>query len=302
MDIKQLRSFVAIVDYQGFSRAAEKLNISQATVSTHLLQLEKELAVKLIYRTTQSVEITEAGRKVYKYASQILEMERYVIDICSAGARRIIRIGASTIPAAYILPNLLQQYGDLFTNDRLKVSQVSSKEAVAGIQAGRFDVGLVGHPVETEGIQCVPLYPNPMVLITPVTEQYLRMQQHRTPVTELLKEPIILREKGSRKSLDLFLDKMGLEERDLRVVARVNDQETVKNMVAGGMGVSVISEIAAKDFVQSRRLLKFDLPKFQDRGYVCLIYPDSYTPKDTAWNFIDYLRESGRHPSGSVHI
>lgn len=290
MDIKQLRSFVAIVDYCNFSKAAAKLNISQASVSTHLLQLEKELGMTLLNRNTKTMEVTEAGWVVYKYAGQILEMEQCVFDVCAAGSRRIIRVGASAIPAAYILPEILGQYGELFSNDLLKVSQCRSREVVSGVQEGRFDVGLISYPVKREGLKCVSLCSDPPVLITPVTERYLRMQQHKDSVPKLLREPMILRDDG--KSLDGLLDKLGLDERDLQISARVKDPETVKNMVAGGMGVSVISEITARDFVQSRKLLKFDLSKYQDEGSVCLIYPERYTARDNAWNFIDYLLES----------
>lgn len=285
MDIKQLRSFVAIVDYCNFSRAAAKLNISQASVSTHLLQLEKELGVTLLNRNTKTVEVTDSGWVVYKYAGQILEMERCVMDICSAGSRRIIRVGASAIPAAYILPDVAGQYGELFSNDLLKISQCSGRDVVTGVQEGRFDVGLVDHCGEWEGLRCVPFYPNPVVLITPATERYRQMQQHENAVQELLRDPIILREDGA-------LEKMGLDEQDLQVVARVEDLETVKNMVAGGMGVSVISEIAARDFLRSRRLLKFDLSGYQDGGSLYLVYPKACSTKDAAWNFIDYLLES----------
>ena len=287
MDIKQLRSFVAIVDYRNFSKAAAKLNISQASVSTHLLQLEKELGVTLLNRNTKTMEVTEAGWVVYKYAGQILEMERCVLETCSAGTRRIIRIGAFAIPAAYILPDVLGQYGELFSQDLLKVSQCSSRDIVVGVQEGRFDVGLISDPVEREGLKCVPLCSDPPVLITPVTEGCQRLLKHKNPVPELLKKPVILRKDG--KSLDGLLDQMGMDERDLQIVARVDGLETVKTMVAGGMGVSVISEIAAKDFVQSRRLLKFDLSKFRNVGYIYLIYPERYTAKDSTWNFIDYL-------------
>ena len=287
MDIKQLRSFVAIVDHRNFSKAAAKLNISQASVSTHLLQLEKELGVTLLNRNTKTMEVTDAGWAVYKYASQILEMERCVIESCSAGTRRIIRVGASAIPAAYILPDVLGQYGELFSNDLLKVSQCSDREVVTGVQEGRFDVGLISYPVELAGIKCVPLCSDPPVLITPVNERYLRLQQYNNPVPELLREPMILREGG--KNLQGLLDKISLEERDLQIVARVKDVETVKNMVSGGMGVSVISEIAAKDFIQSRKLLRFDLSQYQDAGSVCLTYPERCTPRDGAWHFIDYL-------------
>lgn len=287
LDIKQLRSYVAIVDYRNFSKAAAKLNISQASVSTHLIQLEKELGVTLLNRNTKTMEVTDVGWAVYKYASQILEMERCVIESCSAGTRRIIRVGASAIPAAYILPEILGQYGELFSHDLLKVSQCPDREVVTGVQEGRFDVGLISYPVKREGLKCVPLCSDPPVLIAPVTEWYQRMLNHKNPVPVLLQKPIVLREDG--KYLDDILVNLGLDKRDLQIIARVKDPETVKNMVAGGMGVSVISEIAAKDFIQSRKLLKFDLSKYQDAESVCLIYPEHDTPRNGSWNFIDYL-------------
>lgn len=292
MDLKQLRSFVAIVEYQNFSKAAEKLNIAQSSVSTHLQMLEKELGSKLLHRTTKIIEVTDEGRAVYKYASQILELEDCMHQACSGQARRILRIGASTIPSAYILPEVLQQYSGLFPNDYARVSQCESKAVIEGLLDNRFDVGLVGYALQREGLCYVPICRNRMVLITPVTERYLQMHRSGASLTELLKEPIILRETGSRRGADQLLDRLGMDQDNLNVVARVNDQETVKKMVAGGMGVSLISEVAAGDFLKSRRLLKFDLPKYLDTQNIYLVYPENYTPKDHAWKFIDYLRES----------
>ena len=289
MDLKQLRSFKAVVDYQTFSKAAEKLNMGQSSVSTHLLQLEKELGVKLLNRTTKTIEVTDAGQTAYQYAARILELERCIREVCSPDAGRIIRVGASTIPAAYILPDILSEYSKFSSNDHIKVTQCRSRDVADGVQEGQFDVGLIGYPIEREGMTCVPLCRNKMVLITPATEPYLRMKQKGISIKELLKEPIILREQGDQKRVSAFLNCLGIDESSLQIVARVNDQETVKNMVAGGMGISLISEIAERDFIQSRRVLQFDLPQDRDSGYIHLIYPERYTPKDAAWNFIDYL-------------
>lgn len=289
MDLKQLRSFKAVVDYQTFSKAAEKLNMGQSSVSTHLLQLEKELGVTLLNRTTKTIEVTEAGQTAYSYASRILELERCIREVCSPDGGRIIRIGASTIPAAYILPDVLAQYGHFSSNDRLKVTQCRSREVANGVQEGQFDVGLISYPVEREGIKCVPLCRNRMVLITPHTEPYLHMKRKGNTIRELLNEPIILREAGDGSRMTAFLESLGIDESMLRIVARVNDQEAVKHMVTGGMGISLISEIAARNYVQTRRVLQFDLPHHQECGQIYLIYPDRFTPKDAAWNFIDYL-------------
>ena len=297
MDFKQLRSFVALVDYCNFSRAAEKLNIAQSSVSTHLSQLEKELGVKLANRTTKTIEITDAGFKVYKYATQILELKNNIHETCTVDARHIIRVAASTIPATYILPGVFQQYRQLFPNDQLKISQCEVKEIVDGVLESRFDVGLIDQRVIKEGIRCVPIYSNPMVMISAANDRYLMMQQRDASIRELLQEPVILREEGQDKSADLFLDRMGIQRNDLRVIARVNDLETAKNMVASGMGISLIPQIAAQNLLKEHRLLRFSLSKHLDEDYIYLVFPDSYTAKDHAWNFIDYLM-AGSHIIG----
>ena len=72
MELKQLQSFAAVVKYGSFTKAAEKLYISQPTISTHIRTLEEELGRQLILRTTKSIEVTEKGREVYGYVTNIL--------------------------------------------------------------------------------------------------------------------------------------------------------------------------------------------------------------------------------------
>lgn len=287
MDFKQLRSFVAVVDYRNFSRAAEKLNIAQSSVSTHLSQLEKELGTKLLNRTTKSIEVTEAGWKVYQYASHILELEDCVQQACSGDTRRVLRIGSTAIPATYILPAVMRQYRALYANDLLKVKECEHKAVIEGVQDNRFDAGLTGQPVRRDGLICTMLCRNQPVLITPATQRYQQMRQQGISVKELLKEPVIFWERES----DSFLDQMEINPEELRVVARVNDYETVKNLVSGGMGISVIPEVAARDFARSHRLLMFNLPQTRREQNIYLIYPEDCTTKDRVWNFIDYLLE-----------
>ena len=292
MDFKQLRSFVALVDYQNFSRAAEKLHIAQSSVSTHLAQLEKELGVRLVNRTTKTIEVTQAGQRVYRYATQILEMLHHIQQSCSGKSKHILRIGASTIPATYMLSEILGSYGSLYPNDYFQITQCENNAVIDGVLDGRFDVGMTSRYLKRDGLRFVPLCVDRLVIITPVAEHYLQMQRKGITAEALLKEPMIMREEGDRKAADICLEKIGIDERYLNIVARVNDQETVKNMVASGMGISMISEIAAHDFIESRRVLKIDLSRYADGKHIYLVYPEHYTSKHYAWNFIDYLKES----------
>lgn len=290
MDFKQLKSFAAVVEYKSFSKAAEKLCSAQPTISTHIRQLEEELNTQLILRTTKTIEITPQGWDAYKYATKILDLRDCILESCSANARQIIRIGASTIPATYLLPEILPRYSAFSSDTYFVISQSDSRSVVEGVLDGQFDVGMTGIAVEKEGLEFVPFRKNKMIIITPVTDHYLQLQRRKAGLEELLREPIVLREQGSKKTANRFLDSMGIDEKDLQVVARVNDQEAVKNMVARGIGISFISETAARDFLRERRLLKFELPDYQSEQYIYLVYRIRYGSQSRVQTFIDYVK------------
>ncbi|MBQ7230557.1 MAG: LysR family transcriptional regulator [Oscillospiraceae bacterium] len=290
MDFRQLRSFTAVVENKSFSKAAEKLHSAQPTISTHVRMLEEELNTRLILRTTKTIEVTPQGWEAYKYAVKILDLRDCITQSCSADSKYIIRVGASTVPATYVIPDILPQYTENNPDTYFQIHQSNSHDVVEGVMDGRFDVGLIGIPADKEGLTCVPFCNNRIVLITPVNEAYLALQRvPRTPLKQLLQNPIILREKGGKKTADRFLDNMGIREEDLNVVARVNDQEAVKNLVAKGMGVSLISEIAARDFIRERRLLQFRLPQDQGQQKLYLIYRSRFTAQPKVQNFINFL-------------
>ena len=290
MDFRQLKSFVAVVEHKSFSKAAEKLHSAQPTISTHVRMLEDELNTRLILRTTKSIEVTPQGWEAYKYAVKILDLRDCITQSCSADSKYIIRVGASTVPATYVIPEILPAYTQNNSDTYFQIHQSHSQDVVEGVLDGRYDVGLIGSFVEQDGLTCVPFCRNDLVLITPVTEQYLAMQrQPRTPLNHLFQQPIILRERGGKKTADRFLDAMGIQEDSLDVVARVNDQEAVKNLVAGGMGVSLISEIAARDFVRERRLLQFRLPQDEGSRKLYIVYRNRYTAQPKVQNFLDFL-------------
>ena len=110
MELKQLQSFCAVVQYRSFTKAAEKLYLSQPTVSTHIRQLEEEFGSRLIVRTTKSIEVTPRGQELYACACGIVHLRDDLLRSWSDEDEKIIRIGASTIPSAYILPQICLLY------------------------------------------------------------------------------------------------------------------------------------------------------------------------------------------------
>lgn len=292
MELKQLRSFAAVVQCGSFTKAAETLYLSQPTVSSHVQALEEELGKRLILRTTKSLEITPKGHAVYRCAANILELQRQMVELCAQDSRKIIRLGASTIPSAYVLPQLLPEFGRLHPEVYFTVHQSNSQGVLDGLADGVFDAGLIGMKAD-DRFTCLPFCRDRIVLITPVAEPYLSMQdQPEVPLEQLLAQPIILREKssGSQKTANRFLDKLGVREEQLHVTARINDQEAIKNLVAGGFGVSLISERAAQNFVDSKRVLKFALPGPSTRS-LYLAYRRDYILQPQIKEFFSFVQK-----------
>ena len=104
MDIRQLEAFVYTVKYQSFSLAAQKLYISQPTVSAHIRSLEEEFHTQLLKRTTKSLSLTPAGTKLYSYATEILTLQQKAIVELANETKPQLRIGASSVPSLYFLP------------------------------------------------------------------------------------------------------------------------------------------------------------------------------------------------------
>ena len=292
MDFKQLQSYITAVKYKSFTTAAEKLGISQPTISTHIRILEAELDARLLSRNAKSFEVTQKGWEVYESAQDILRVWEDMLNRWGDEESRVIRLGVSTIPSSYILPEVLPDFKKRYETVCFEISQEDSRAIIDAVHSGSYDIGLVGMKTEDDTLEFQPFYHDRMVLITPVTERYLAMQkQEEVPLKELFAEPMILRERGSgsRRSAERFMQEMGISEEQLSVTARMNDQESIKNLVAGGLGLSIISEKAVEDSLNANRLLKFVLPGEPADRQFYVIHQKGRLLKEYAKEFRDYL-------------
>ena len=292
MEFKQLESFAAVVKCNSFTKAAEKLYISQPTISTHIRALEEELNTRLILRTTKSIEVTPEGRKLYDYAENILQLRNRMLEECTGGVKKILHLAASTIPSAYILPEVLPAYGATRPDHYFVIHQSDSKSVIDGILDGLYDVGLVGMEAQRENLTYIDFCQDEMVLITPVNEHFLELKDRKVSSVEILRqELVVLREKGSgsRKSVDRFMEERGITEEQLNITARINDPEAIKNLVAGGFGVSIVSKRAARNFLREKRLLDFELPGNAGVRKLYAVYRNDRAEDNRVKEFVNFL-------------
>ena len=265
MEFKQLEAFVAVVDYGSFSEAARRLYLTQPTISAHIRSLEDELHMKLIIRTTKKTTVTAKGYQLYDSAVRMLDIRNNLLENFTGAHKHMIDLAASTIPSSYLLPELLAAFGKAHPDVYFHSVQSDSAESISRVLDGTVDLALVGQNTRDESCVFLPFCYDELVLATPVTDRYLSLYSHLPdePVSfrDFAKDPIIIREKGSgtKKEMDLFLEKNGIIPGNLNVVARMNDLESIKKSIVNGLGISILSSRSVTDLQKPNRVWSFRL-------------------------------------------
>lgn len=244
MNFHRLNVFYLVARLESFSQAAEELYTSQPNVSKHVHQLEAELGVSLFHRLGGSIELTEAGRAVYRYAQQIFdltaELQRTLAEL-EGLARGYLRLGASSTPGLYLLPELVAAFGHHYPGLEMSFSIGNSQQVVEEILAGKLDLGFVEGFVETVGLQRQPFGRDEVVLIAP--SRHRLAGQADITAAELAGETFVGREAGSgtRQAMESLMASLDLSPpRTLELPSC----EAVKRAVAAGLGLSFVSRSA----------------------------------------------------------
>ena len=294
MNLKQLEAFVQVSESGSFSKAAKELFLTQPTISAHISSLEKELNVRLFIRNTKEVSLSDDGKDLYRYAKQITDLEKAIEErfyMDSDDGKHFITIAASTIPAQYLLPKVLMCYRERYPKEQIKIMETDSSEVVTQVVDHMVDVGFTGTVLEKKHCKYIPFYKDELAVITPDTPEYrILKEQNRDDIDWIKRKPLILREEGSgtRKEAEKQLKNAGISMEDLDIVASIANQETIKKSVKQGMGITVLSRLAAED---EDGLLIFPIPGTDEGRDINLVYNKNYQMTRSADRFIRIVKE-----------
>lgn len=292
MEFKQLEAFVAVVDYGSFSEAARKLYLTQPTISAHVRSLEEELHTKLILRTTKKTTITTRGYQLYDSAVRMLEIRNNLLENFTGVQKHMIDLAASTIPSSYLLPEILAAFGKTHPDIYFHSIQADSAESINRVLDGTVDLALVGQNTRDETCVFLPFCQDELVIATPITNHYLGLQNKSVTFEDFIKDPIIIREKGSgtKKEMDIFLEQIGVTPSDLNVIARMNDLEGIKKSIVNGLGISILSARSAIDLQKTKQILLFPLEESAHKRTFYIVYSKNRILKPHVRQFIQFVQ------------
>ena len=246
LDLRLLEIFCRVYKEKSFSRAGEKLWISQPTVSGHIKNLEEALDVKLFERLPREVAPTQAAKILYRHGEFILKQRQVAIQDLMAFMNRLegsLSLAASTIPGEYLLPQVLVAFSAEFPKVDVKLTISDSKEVCDQVVQGKVELGCAGAQLDIVGLQYHHFASDALVLVVPQNSRW--RQVSTISVEDLRREPFLARESGSGTRLS-FEKQVGRSLDEFNVQAVLSSTNAVKEGVKAGLGVSVLSLLAVQ--------------------------------------------------------
>ncbi|NOS76873.1 MAG: transcriptional regulator CynR [Nitrospira sp.] len=193
MELRHIRYFLAVADALHFTKAADRMHVSQPALSAQIKQLEQEVGVPLFDRLGRSVQLTRAGAIFREHATNVLrELETAQSAIAEAEGlhRGALTIGVLQTVNAYVMPEVVTRFVARYSHIAIKLEELSGQDIERRVCDGQLDVGVGFDPPASDKLECQPLFEEDMVLIT-ARRHRLAKHRHRT-LAELRDEPLAL--------------------------------------------------------------------------------------------------------------
>jgi LysR family hydrogen peroxide-inducible transcriptional activator len=281
MTLNELRYIVAVAQEKSFGRAAQRCFISQPALSVAIQKLEEELQTQLFERGKSEITVTPVGERIVEQAHKVLEEAAQIRDIAQAGRNQLagrFRLGAIYTVAPYLLPDLVPVLNALAPDMPLEIEENVTEQLEAALKTGRIDAAIIALPFAPPGVATEFLYEEPFQVVVPQRHPWAKRKMIEP--SELAGEHAILLNVG-HCFRDQVLESCPELNRGDAPVTRSNSLETIRNMVASGLGVSVLPRDALTPKYHSRLVVPVPFAKPVPSRRIALAYRKSF-PRPTA--------------------
>jgi DNA-binding transcriptional LysR family regulator len=290
MTIRQLEVFLAVGQAKSFSRAAERIHLSQPTLSEHMRELEGELSVRLFVRHPRSVSLTEAGRVFGDYATRVvatLAAGRRALAELDGLQRGSLVVGASTTPGTYVLPALIARFRNAYPGITVALRIANSRIVEERVRDGEVDVAVIGGHMLGPGERCVA---------AGIVDELQLIAGAKEPIgatisrAKLARAPLLIREEGSatRQVMERALRQAGIA---VRPAMELDHTETIKRAVMAGLGIAFVSRYAIDDEVRTKRLRVVAVERLKIRRHFHVIHDERRPLSASARAFVGFLEK-----------
>ncbi len=262
INLHQLMTFQFVAKHSSFVRAAEELHFSQPAVSAQIRQLEESLGVKLFDQIGRKTHLTNAGEALYAYSLKIFAVIDETLDTMYALRSPYtgrLSVGADTTVGTYVIPGLLGKFHQMYPDVEITLDVVNRAVLVDALMSNRIDMAIVGRVPDDIPVVIEPFALNELVLVA-APSHHLAGRTH-IPLVDLAQEHFLLREFGSgtRAALEAHFAK---EDMPLLVNMQVGNNSAIKQGVAAGLGIALISRVAIDMELETNRLVILDVDGF----------------------------------------
>ena len=275
--LRQLRYFVTLADTLHFGRAATLLHISQPPLSRQVAALEEELGVSLLKRSTRLVELTAAGRHFHEQAKRIIAGLDTAVRSTQAierGELGVLRVGFTMAAAWSVLPPLIRRYSDAFPQADVQLSEVLPKELNDALMSGNVDVGIAFPWQRPPGLEYLAVHTEPLCAVVP--SDHRLAQGDETAVSDLAGEPFITFPATTAPALhELVIECCREHGFEPRIRLETHLQQSIVNLVAEGLGVSLVPQSMSKMRLAGAKFLPVSGTRMVEQGVIWAAGNDS---------------------------
>jgi DNA-binding transcriptional LysR family regulator len=294
MDTRQLAAFCAVVERRSFSQAAERLHVTQPAISLQVRALEKRLGTQLLDRSGRRVEPTDAGWKLYRGAQRLLALEEQLVSDVAATSEGALEgelvIGASTGPAAIVMPLLLCEFQLANPGVHVVLTVSDTQTVVEHVATRQLELGVVGAARRHRGVRFEPFFSDEVILACPAGHRFAGRTMR---LDDLRNERLILMQEGAgvRQIVEDALRKQEKRLRDLDVRLELGLQESVRQAVEAGYGVTFISRAAIESGLEAGTLAEARVEGLEVTREISLASATRRTRSRVAEAFVSFARD-----------
>ena len=287
--LRQLQAFEAVARLRSFSRAAAEMHVTQPTVSKQIRLLHEQVGLPLIELLGKKVFLTEAGEKLYATCADWLDtwgrFEQTIADFKGLKQGRL-KIAAVTT-TKYFMPRILGPFCSRYPGIEIALEVLNRDRLLERLFRNQDDLYVMGVPPEGMDIESEPFMDNPLIVLAPAAHPLVGRKN--IPFAELAEETFLVREQGSGTRMTMERE---FEQRNtrLRIKMELGSNEAVKQAVAGGLGLALLSRSTLHPDGGQNELAVLDVEGFPIMRAWYIVRPKGKQPSVVSTTFVEFLR------------